>query len=166
MKTCSRCLQEQAFTAFHKDASRKDKHRDRCKVCVSAYMQDNYILNRAKIIERSTAWVENNRALHNAKCNRWAKTNPGKVNARTARRYASKTQATPAWVTKNSDFQWMIREAYDLAKLRTKMLGGIWEVDHIVPIRGKLVSGLHTPWNLQVVQRHENRRKSNSFKVT
>ena len=37
----------------------------------------------------------------------------------------------------------------------------MWEVDHIQPILGKDVSGLHVPWNLRVITRDENRKKSN-----
>ena len=166
MKTCSRCMIAQVHTGFHKDASRKDGFRDSCKTCVAAYMQKNYVVNRDSIIKKVTAWVAKNRDRHNAKCNLWAKNNPDKVNARTARRYATKNRATPACVLASPDFQWMITEAYALAKLREKMLGGLWEVDHIVPLRGKLVSGLHAPWNLQVVQLHVNRRKSNHFQVS
>jgi len=60
---------------------------------------------------------------------------------------------------------WMIEEAYELAKLRTKLFGVRWEVDHIVPLRGNKVSGLHVPWNLRVVTYKENRVKSNSYEV-
>ena len=166
MKTCTKCLVEQTLMGFHKDASRKDGLRNRCKTCVAVYMQKNYTANRTSIIKKANVWVEANRGKHNAKCNLWAKNNPDKVNARTARRHASKIKATPACVLASPDFQWMITEAYALAKLREKMLGGSWEVDHIVPLRGKMVSGLHAPWNLQVVQLHVNRRKSNHFQVS
>ncbi len=165
MKKCTSCSVEKSFDAFHKDASRKDGHRNRCKVCVAAYMRTHYENNKDAIVAKANAWVAANRQRHNTKCNLWAKNNPAKVNARTARRYASKTQATPEWVLGNADFQWMIGEAYALTKLRQRLLGGAWEVDHIVPLRGKKVSGLHTPWNLRVVQAHENRRKSNKFEA-
>jgi len=164
VKTCTKCLTDKDCGFFHKDASRKDGYRNICKECVSAYMKINHEKNKDHIIAKAIKWVAENREKHNAKCNKWAKQNAAKVNARTARRYACKTQATPQWL--GADDHWMIEQAYDLAKLRSKMTGFPWEVDHIVPLRGKKVMGLHTPWNLQVVAQTENRRKSNSYEVS
>ena len=55
----------------------------------------------------------------------------------------------------------MIEEAYSLAQLRTQMFGFPWHVDHIIPLQGKKVSGLHVPSNIQVIPALENVKKSN-----
>jgi len=79
-------------------------------------------------------------------------------------RQARKAQRTPGWLTE--DDYWMIKEAYLLAALRTKMFGFQWHVDHIIPLCGRNVSGLHVPSNLQVIPGAENMRKGYSYKVS
>jgi hypothetical protein len=59
----------------------------------------------------------------------------------------------------------MIKEVYELAQIRTKHFGFPWHVDHIVPIQGKLVSGLHVIENLQVIPGIENIKKKNKFEI-
>jgi 5-methylcytosine-specific restriction endonuclease McrA len=81
------------------------------------------------------------------------------INAAVARRKAAKLTRTPLWLT--VDDYWMIEQAYELAQIRTKMFGFDWHVDHIIPLQGKTVSGLHVPWNLQVIPGVENMRKGN-----
>jgi len=66
--------------------------------------------------------------------------------------------ATPQWANK-----FYISEIYSLARLRTKILGEKYEVDHIIPITHNLVCGLHVENNLQVIKSKENRKKSNKF---
>ncbi len=76
----------------------------------------------------------------------------------TAARRALKLRATPAW---SNDF--LVREAYALAALRTKAFGFAWHVDHAVPLKSKLVCGLHAHTNLQVIPGKENIGKGNRF---
>jgi hypothetical protein len=56
-----------------------------------------------------------------------------------------------------------ISEIYDLARRRTKMLGTPWEVDHIIPLKGKNVCGLHVETNLRVVPKEVNRAKASHY---
>ena len=93
----------------------------------------------------------------------WKKANMGRVVANTTKRKAYIKLRTPNWLTQN-EF-WMMEQAYDLALLRTKLFGFKWVVDHIIPLNGKNVSGLHTPYNLQVIPEKENLTKSNRFEV-
>ena len=76
--------------------------------------------------------------------------------AKCAERYASKKNSTPKWA---NDF--FIEEIYHLSSLRTKIIGFPWHVDHIVPLRSKLVCGLHTEQNLQVIPATKNYEKRN-----
>ena len=88
---------------------------------------------------------------------------PEKVNAKEVKRKTAKMNRTPPWLTKD-DF-WLIEQAYDLAAKRTQMFGFSWHVDHIIPLQGKIVSGLHVPLNLQVIPASINTSKQNKFEV-
>ncbi len=73
----------------------------------------------------------------------------------------AKAKRTPVWLTLED--KWIISEIYDLAKLKTKLTGTKWHVDHVIPLRGKIVSGLHVPANLQVISEQANKVKRNNF---
>src|SRR6266446_3171178 len=88
--------------------------------------------------QKLRAWKEKNRALVNAKNRVWGCANKAKLAAKQSLYRAQQIKATPAWA--NTFF---ISEIYELAALRTKMLGVKHHVDHIVPLRSKLVCGLH-----------------------
>lgn len=117
-------------------------------------------VNRAQNKERINATLAAYRAAHpelilEIKA-RWRAKNRAYAVAKCAERYAKKTQATPKWANR-----FFIDEAYHLARLRTKMLGFPWHVDHIVPLRSKLVCGLHVENNLQVIPGRANHLKNN-----
>lgn len=89
--------------------------------------------------------------------------NPAPVRANTAKRRAARMLRTPAWLT--ADDHWIMQEAYALAALRSKLFGFSWHVDHIVPLQGETVSGLHVPNNLQVIPGRENMSKANKYET-
>jgi hypothetical protein len=106
-------------------------------------------------------YAEANRDKKNARSRIYAKLNPHVALASTRKRQTAKMQRTPPWLTVD-DF-WLIKEAYALAKLRERVLGGKWHVDHIVPLQGDNVSGLHVPWNIQVIPAKLNLQKQNRW---
>ena len=73
-------------------------------------------------------------------------------------------QATPAWLTKEQRND--IKQLYIEARKLTKLTGDKYEVDHIVPLINDDVCGLHVPWNLQVLTKDQNLRKSNKISCT
>jgi hypothetical protein len=80
-----------------------------------------------------------------------------------ANRRAIKLQRTPSWV--GIEELWLIKEAYALSALRTKQFGFSWHVDHIVPLQGRYVSGLHVIENLQVIPGVDNISKHNRYEI-
>lgn len=71
------------------------------------------------------------------------------------------TQATPPWL--NDEQKAQLHEIYVAAKEINKLGNGIFHVDHIVPLNHPLVCGLHVPWNLQVINAEDNRKKGNDI---
>jgi hypothetical protein len=125
----------------------------------------NHAEEKAAARVRSAEWRLKNPHHVGAKeaKGRYKTANSGKVNADTAKRRTAKMHRTPAWLT--VDDLWVIEQAYELAALRTKLFGFSWHVDHILPLQGKKVSGLHVPNNLQVIPWVDNVKKANRFEV-
>lgn len=86
----------------------------------------------------------------------WAKDNRAKRAVTEANRRAAKVQNTPSWAD-----QTKIAEFYETADGLSMLTGAWYHVDHIVPLRGKTVCGLHCEANLQVLPGLENIGKGN-----
>jgi hypothetical protein len=134
--------------------------------------------NPDKRAEQNKRYAKKHPDMLRDKTDRWKKANPEKfaefnkksrlknkarVLANKAKYRANKRNRTPIWVDK--DHLWLIKEVYELAVLRTKMFKFEWHVDHIVPLNGKLVSGLHVIENLQVIPGTENLLKNNKYGI-
>lgn len=85
------------------------------------------------------------------------------VRASRAKRRAAKLNRTPIWLTK--DHLEEIKDYYTAAEMFRQYTGEQYHVDHVVPLQGENVSGLHVPWNLQVLPAKENLMKSNKEAV-
>lgn len=82
-----------------------------------------------------------------------------KLAARNIRKRARMRLCEPSWLTEADKMRMSL--IYEHAKDCTLSTGEKYEVDHIVPIMGETVCGLHVPWNLQVLHMTLNRKKRN-----
>ena len=87
----------------------------------------------------------------------WQSIPPAQKVAMQARRRAAELSASPPWMTAED---WdAITEIYIAARQLSEATGIPHEVDHIVPLQGKNVSGLHVAWNLRPITAAQNRAK-------
>jgi hypothetical protein len=183
---CCACVSDQKKQKYEKN---KDKILAYMKIQGAIYRKNN----PEKRAENSKKWKQNNqerirelerkrRAESPEKFNQisrnyyhrnkekelqrqksWRSKNKGIVNSFTRQRKAVLLSRVPRWADKEE--LWLMRQAYELAVLRKKMLGFEWHVDHIYPLQGKLVSGLHIVDNLQVIPAVINLSKGNRVRV-
>jgi len=113
--------------------------------------------------QKKKASYERTKKHHLAQKQIYRQTNKAKVNALAKAYKVRKKNRIPKWVDK--DHMRLIKEVYELAQVRTKHFGYLWHVDHIIPLQGELVSGLHVIENLQVIPGIENIKKKNKFEV-
>lgn len=107
--------------------------------------------------KRARKWFLANREKANAATNEWRKRNPGKACARQNKRRTAKMKRTPLWADLEA-----IAVFYTEAAQR-RAAGEMVEVDHVIPLQGEAVSGLHVPGNLQILAMSANRAKANIF---
>lgn len=93
--------------------------------------------------------------------NAWKENNKVQVRADTKARRRKHRNATPKWLSRKQKSE--IRQLYQIAITMTQTTGEQYVVDHIVPLRGEEVCGLHVPWNLRVITQDENLKKSNKL---
>lgn len=143
------------------------KERDARDTNKAIRTRKSNVLNTAKrtLAAKEKYWrdIESSRQYQNSPAIRetarkWARDNKHRIAAKAARRRAGKLQATPPWVDHVE-----IGKFYVEARRLTLETGIIHEVDHIHPLQGRNLCGLHVPWNLQILTKSENSRKRNIF---
>lgn len=143
-------------------------NKEKLKQQAKSYYHDNkekvlekvhiyYWNNQEKIIEYKKEY----RLLNADQLKEYRQSIKDRIAARTAKRRARKLQRTPKWLTQK-DFV-LIESFYEEARRLTTETGIMHHVDHIVPLKGDMVSGLHCPDNLQVLTYLDNIRKSNKL---
>jgi thiaminase len=161
MKTCNKCKTSKPITEFRKHKETKDKLTTYCKHCLQEQVKGWVKNNKERLNAWNTNYREKNKKQINANQKKWRETNKGKKNADTALRFSAKMQRTPRWLTKEQ--KQSIKQFYVMAAELEKVFPWTQCVDHIVPLRGKDVCGLHVPWNLQILSAKDNMEKGNRY---
>ena len=136
VKTCNTCKEEKPLSQYHLRTRKRKYHSYKipypsCKACRR----------------------NNNRKYENTPEGRAKKLKRSRMYDRRSR------QATPKWLTKEHKQQ--IVDTYELMRDCRAVTGEDYHVDHIVPLRGENICGLHVPWNLQVLPAYVNISKAN-----
>ena len=161
MRTCTECNLSKSPEHFHKKSSSKDGLRSKCKVCIVDRSKSYYSRNKDKVRASNIKWNKANPIAYKAMKKRaqLVQIASGNNAAKVARRRAIQLEATPAWLTEEQKAD--ITAMYKLAKKFEKLCNVRYHVDHIVPLAGKDVRGLHVPWNLQILPASINIAKGN-----
>lgn len=150
-QACVPCKQDKKYKAA-KDKRGKNKKPPKTEEELKDIKREYHRLYRQRPDQKER--VRQYRNLPENKC---------KIVAKKARHRAEKLHRVPKWLTENDS--WMIKEIYELAMLRSILTGVEWQVDHIIPLRGKRVSGLHVPTNMQVITAKENLKKRATYNI-
>jgi hypothetical protein len=151
LKPCTKCKIVKDNSCFYPRKDVKSGLTSYCKKCETK--------RSFKYAETKKAWSIKNKEKHLKIMSDWRKNNKAKAASYTRERYALKNKAMPAWANKEK-----IQQYYDFAAyMKWITLGIEYHVDHIVPLKGKNVCGLHTQDNLQILRADQNRIKHNSF---
>lgn len=143
------------------ERSKKYRSSDRVKAMERERQKLRYESNRAAIqLQRKEYYAANKEAQEKRRqyLGEHYRNNKPAYYARRMKRIAAEKQAIPKWASLAA-----IVEIYETAIAKTEETGTPHEVDHIIPLQGRLVCGLHVEYNLRVVPRHENRSKSNNW---
>lgn len=172
--TCIECRQIKAKERYHADpqkaVSKVQDYYHKNAELIKEKRRQRYAENPEKELATSRIRVAEWRAANPDKVKQQAplkraykQRNPQRATANLAKRRAAKLQRTPNWLS--ADDLWMIEQAYEIASLRAKLTKVAWHVDHVIPLQGELVSGLHVPTNLQVIPWFDNLSKANKYEV-
>jgi len=189
MRLCVTCKAQKPLSEFYKRKDSPDGYRNDCKECRKTFSLKNHYENqeqrkarfraayekrksenpnlsaeiyaryRESSLEKSKQYYQDNIEERRAKQRHWSKTNRGIANALGRKYKLKKAKATPLWLTPEQLYN--MQCTYNVAAQLSKTSSQKWHVDHIVPIRGKDVCGLHVPWNLQVLPAKMNMQKGN-----
>lgn len=131
----------------------------KCLDCLKEKSSRYYYLNVDVAKKASVEWRKKSGKGYSY-LKKYRENNLGVANFYNKKRTTSKQKRTPSWLNKAHLFE--IQSIY-LYCDGLRRAGFDYHVDHIIPLNGKNVSGLHVPWNLQVIPAKLNLQKGNNF---
>lgn len=168
-KVCSECKECLSVDLFNKNKRRKDGYHEYCKSCrnkqyerrdkPSAILRsaERYAANKDECLEKMHLRYKQQQESKKAYGRKHYELNKSKYKCNANARKKSIKLATPTWFGEDDSF--VLQEAYALAQLREQITGIPWDVDHVIPLRGKIVCGLHVKENIAVIPRAVNNFK-------
>jgi len=157
-KLCRKCDTVKSLDGFHKCSRNKTGVQSKCKVCSSKIGRTRYAQNKDRVLLANRSWSNRNKEKHDLARRLWKSNNRGLVNYHTAIRRARKKKATPAWANLSR-----IKYIYDHCNWLNTTFNLNLHVDHIIPLAGANICGLHIHTNLQVIPAEVNLKKQNKL---
>jgi len=144
---------------FNKDKQTRSGFSRSCRKCHRQRNKKYYSLNKDR---RNAANLDNyykNHEESKRKAREYYYRNKDVAFKNCAKRRTAKLRAIPCWVDNTHEDR--IKSIYKACINTTKKTGKKHHVDHIIPLQGDTVCGLHVWWNLRIVPADQNLSKGN-----
>lgn len=158
-KFCKSCSITKSLEDFGKDTHTITATTFYCKTCVNMHSNKWKTENRKTVNAYQKVYYYKHIDKMREASRIYQSNNKDKTNANSAKKRAVKLRASPPWLTDEQLED--IKHFYAFAKQLEVETGLKYHVDHIIPLQGINVCGLHVPWNLQVLLAVDNIKKSN-----
>ena len=152
-KICGKCKEDKPLDKFVKKRDGRFGVSWSCKKCRHEDGSKYYFDNKSRINSYKQLPEEKSRQR------KWRQANQHVKNFHAASWRAQRKLATPKWLNKDQVQQ--MKNLYKEARSLSKITNIQHHVDHILPLNNEMLSGLHVPWNLQILIYRDNIQKSN-----